>query len=57
MLSNFLHTYNLNLVKAAKMSSIQHKNYSFDEIAVDNFWEYLRIPSEQPNVNYGEYQQ
>jgi len=29
-------------------------NKELDEKAVENFREYLRIPSAQPDVNYGE---
>lgn len=28
---------------------------AFDELAINNFREYLRIPSVHPNINYGMY--
>lgn len=42
--------------KTRKMSSLSaDEKQALDTLAVNNFCEYLRIPSVHPNVNYGEF--
>lgn len=45
-----------NSHKSRKMSSLSaDEKQALDTLAVNNFCEYLRIPSVHPNVNYGKY--
>lgn len=42
--------------KARKMSSLSaDEKQALDTLAVNNFCEYLRIPSVHPDVNYGKF--